>query len=979
MSLNKQKPAIRILGILTISILVIANTSSVYASSSWGPTLIVNTEAFQQIDGTDTSSNYELRFGNTGSGLILNITANQFEFDTNLEIQGTASGRTIHAQDRLTSSGTLVFEGAASGASLYVADGFAGSGLEDCDTASTSKLLWDATTQRFSCGTDTDTGDADQNLFETIAVSGQSNVVADGTTDTLTFVEGSNITITTDAGADTVTIAAAGGGGGGSSFSGTGSLQEFFDNRYVHVEGDTMTGGLLIDVGTGNESNSIDTGLALEVVGTSSGEHLHFGRLLTGSGQMILEANDLFSPASFFLDQNANGSGQLIDSESTLHAAMIIDIEATTKNTSGEIVNPHILFGHNDIFDTNLFRQKADTLYTDDDLWVGETASGARVHATDSLTSSGTLSVEGQTRFKSATDSTTFFQVNDTDGGTTIFNVDTTNERVGIGDPSPDGKLDVNNTDTSTAVVVDQDGNGIGIDIDTEATTVDVINIQADTLTTGKVIDVGDADSLTTGTGLIFTGISNSSDTSKRSLFHLENDNASADSTTVMHLQQDGAATTLFADTDGDGIALDIDSEATSEPGIRISMPTKSASDNPHILFGYDNMFDTNIFRNAYNSLTTSGSLAVDPPGFDVVYYDDGTPSYSDNTTEARTSIGTAFTLFSVENPTNDYIYVGLADKFYITYFDIAVAGAGITLAAEYYNGSGWSSVTIEDNTSNLSQDGTVMFNPGGDWSTTTIDAEFTSNYWIRFSGGGGNLTTAPTAYSISPTQDWRFKVFSQAGDTEPAFFVAPNANVGVGTGSSLTAKFNIYTDNAFNNEALVIHTAESTGTQDIFKIVSDVASTNDVAFRIQANGATFSDNAYSGAGADFAEWFPSADNGMTDGDIVCLDTERPGYVKRCSSSQLRMIGAVSTNPGFIGNNGLEANTGESKALIGIIGQIPVKVQGTVNIGDRIGFNNSAPDGVGGQVNNGSDAICIAMASHSGNSTGTVNCLLALE
>ena len=43
--------------------------------------------------------------------------------------------------------------------------------------------------------------------FTTIAVSGQSNVVADSTADTLTLAAGSNITITTDAGTDTVTIA----------------------------------------------------------------------------------------------------------------------------------------------------------------------------------------------------------------------------------------------------------------------------------------------------------------------------------------------------------------------------------------------------------------------------------------------------------------------------------------------------------------------------------------------------------------------------------------------------------------------------------------------------------------------------------------------------------------------------------------------------------------------------------------------------
>lgn len=47
--------------------------------------------------------------------------------------------------------------------------------------------------------------------FKTIAVSGQSNVVADSSTDTLTLVAGTNISISTNASADTITIDASGG------------------------------------------------------------------------------------------------------------------------------------------------------------------------------------------------------------------------------------------------------------------------------------------------------------------------------------------------------------------------------------------------------------------------------------------------------------------------------------------------------------------------------------------------------------------------------------------------------------------------------------------------------------------------------------------------------------------------------------------------------------------------------------------------
>jgi hypothetical protein len=83
-------------------------------------------------------------------------------------------------------------------------------------------------------GTSTGTNTGDQNLFGTIAVSGQSNVVADGTADTLTLVAGANVTITTDAATDSITIAAAGSGGGiGGSTGAT-------DNAVLRADG---TGG----------------------------------------------------------------------------------------------------------------------------------------------------------------------------------------------------------------------------------------------------------------------------------------------------------------------------------------------------------------------------------------------------------------------------------------------------------------------------------------------------------------------------------------------------------------------------------------------------------------------------------------------------------------------------------------------------------------------------------------------------------------
>ena len=55
-------------------------------------------------------------------------------------------------------------------------------------------------------------GGGSQNLFSTIAVSGQSSVSADSISDTLTLVAGSNITITTDSEGDSITFASSGSG-----------------------------------------------------------------------------------------------------------------------------------------------------------------------------------------------------------------------------------------------------------------------------------------------------------------------------------------------------------------------------------------------------------------------------------------------------------------------------------------------------------------------------------------------------------------------------------------------------------------------------------------------------------------------------------------------------------------------------------------------------------------------------------------------
>ncbi len=60
-------------------------------------------------------------------------------------------------------------------------------------------------------------GGGASNSFSTIAVAGQTSVVADSTTDTLTLIAGTGITLTTNAGNDSITITS---GSGNTTFSG---------------------------------------------------------------------------------------------------------------------------------------------------------------------------------------------------------------------------------------------------------------------------------------------------------------------------------------------------------------------------------------------------------------------------------------------------------------------------------------------------------------------------------------------------------------------------------------------------------------------------------------------------------------------------------------------------------------------------------------------------------------------------------------
>ena len=165
-------------------------------------------------------------------------------------------------------------------------------------------------------------GAAASDSFATIAVAGQSSVVADSATDTLTLVAGSNITITTNAGTDTITIAAAGGGTASDSFATIAVAGQ------SSVVADSSTDTLTIAAGTGI-SITTDAGTdTVTITSTVSAGATAFTGLTDNAG---LTVDQFYLPAITRLNVTANSVNHYrFDQYGTVDDPTIYAINATT-------------------------------------------------------------------------------------------------------------------------------------------------------------------------------------------------------------------------------------------------------------------------------------------------------------------------------------------------------------------------------------------------------------------------------------------------------------------------------------------------------------------------------------------------------------------------------------------------------------------------------------------------------------------------
>lgn len=144
--------------LLTATLALGITPTGVSAASSWSPTLLVNTEAFQQIDVGNGTSDIELRFGASTKTIKFLYTKQVFQFSHSISVLGTISGSSLNVDRNatvggsLTVTGAIISKGTISGANLIVSGASSFSGTALFKTNLTVKNIISGSTLRISGG-----------------------------------------------------------------------------------------------------------------------------------------------------------------------------------------------------------------------------------------------------------------------------------------------------------------------------------------------------------------------------------------------------------------------------------------------------------------------------------------------------------------------------------------------------------------------------------------------------------------------------------------------------------------------------------------------------------------------------------------------------------------------------------------------------------------------------------------------------------
>jgi len=231
-------------------------------------------------------------------------------------------------------------------------------------------------------------GEANESSFKTISVSGQSDVVADTTTDTLTLVGGSNVTITTTAGTDTISFAATDtnttySAGDGLDLTGTTFSTDLKSNGGLVIESTelavdlaaiSITGTLAVGKG-GSGQTSYTNGQLL--IGNTTGNTLTKTTLTAGSNVTITNGTGAITVAAANTTYSAGDgldlSGTTFSTDLKANGGLVIESTEAALDLGASSITGTLAVGDGG---------SGQTSYTNGQLLIGNTTGNTLAKAT---------------------------------------------------------------------------------------------------------------------------------------------------------------------------------------------------------------------------------------------------------------------------------------------------------------------------------------------------------------------------------------------------------------------------------------------------------------------------------------------------------------------------------------------------------------------------------------------------------------------
>lgn len=229
--------------------------------------------------------------------------------------------------------------------------------------------------------------------------------------------------------------------------------------------------------------------------------------------------------------------------------------------------------------------------------------------------------------------------------------------------------------------------------------------------------------------------------------------------------------------------------------------------------------------------------------------------------------------------------------------------------------------------------------------SVTTVDAFEISADGLTL-GSGLNITRADSAVDFDSTTGLlSVTVANDNASSDGRALVVTNRAGGQAVGIYVVQSgVNVPAANTVSQQAMVIDVNEAVaddpgGDEDVLIIRSDADGTPDTEFKVQLDGDIAYDGTASSPASDLAEVYPSNEV-LEAGDVVVLDTEDSGKVKKATSSYAQyLFGAISTKPAvrmgsdFVGYD------------VTLAGRISLKVSaenGAIAVGDALTSSTTA-------------------------------------